>query len=103
MENRVSKVDSTTRKTPFSNGSEAASWRERNCERCVKAAKLKEDGHWTKGRCQTELEIAMGFVGSDAFSKRTLERCSHAQCPDFADHYPMRKQKTTTDNDLTLF
>ena len=86
----------------FSNGTEYAVWTERNCDRCYKSPKMKNDGeYYTKSRCRIfdELDVQLLGYGNEPVSERTYNVTHMRKCPYRKEHFPRSKRK---DNDKSL-
>ena len=84
---------------PFSNGTEFMVWTDRNCDRCVKASRLRETkagGEYTKFRCAMQKEILL----DEYVSKRTYDICQKRDCP---HRQETRKKYPKKDNSPKLF
>lgn len=94
----------------FSNGSEAAMWIDRNCDRCVKSARLKVNNvshisEYTKSRCKIWDEIGEQWLGygNEPVSLRTYDATQRLDCPYRQEHWPKRKKIMKKDkNQLEL-
>lgn len=85
-----------TTKPCFSNGSEAGWWMDRNCDYCIKASRLKDNGvDYTKSRCKIQDEILTQWMGrgDELISQRTYDVTQKADCPYRKEHYPKRNKK----------
>ena len=95
-------------KDPFSSGTEWDYWESHNCDKCVKASRIKRGSDpdfpdYTKLRCAIQREIfSRACDGSELVSQRTLDICRKSDCPfrqEHYKHYPRRPRK----NEPTLF
>lgn len=101
------KEEKTTRPC-FSCGTEAALWTERNCDRCIKSARLKANNRrigseYTLSRCKIFDEIGeqwMGY-GNEPVSIKTYDATQRMDCPYRKEHYAKHKKKDT-DKSLML-
>lgn len=87
---------SKTTKPCFPNGSEAGWWMDRNCDNCIKASRLKDNGvDYTKSRCKIQDEILTQWMGrgDELISQRTYDVTQKADCPYRQEHYPKRNKK----------
>lgn len=94
----------------FSSGSEAEWWIDRNCDRCVKSARLKVNNvshisEYTKSRCKIWDEIGEQWLGygNEPVSLRTYDATQRLDCPYRQEHWPKRKKIMKKDkNQLEL-
>lgn len=90
----------------FSSGSEAGWWMDRNCDYCIKASRLKDNGvDYTKSRCKIQDEIFTQWMGrgDELISQRTYDVTQKADCPYRQEHWPKRKRTIKKDkNQLEL-
>ena len=61
-------------------------WEERNCDRCWKSSHIKNDSDpdypkYTKIKCAIQRDIMNRIWSSEPISQRTIDICSHADCP----------------------
>lgn len=94
-------------KDPFSNGSEYESWESRNCAVCVKASRYKGEtslgiDDYTKGRCSIQRDIFSRMMSNEPIAQRTIEACSHWDCPYRQEHHKKYPKRVDT-NQPTLF
>lgn len=98
----LKKVD----KDPFSNGTEFADWDSHNCERCVKASRYRGESvageEYTKGRCAIQRDIISRMMSNEPIAQRTIEACSHWDCPYRQEHHKKYPKRVDT-NQPTLF
>lgn len=94
---------------PFSNGTEAMLWEERNCGRCVKGSFLKEDEktgelRYTNAdshklpRCRIQRDIMLRSFGDVEIDEETVEVCrsfvmNGTPCPRLLTSRPKRSKK----------
>lgn len=90
----------------FSSGSEAGWWMDRNCDYCIKASRLKDNGvDYTKSRCKIQDEILTQWMGrgNELISQRTYDVTQKADCPYRQEQWPKRKRTIKKDkNQLEL-
>lgn len=95
---------------PFSNGTEAMLWEERNCGRCVKGSFLKEDEKtgelsYTNAdshslpRCRIQRDIMLRSFGDVEIDDETVEVCrsfvmNGTPCPRLLTSRPRRSKKS---------
>ena len=81
----MKKVD----RNPFSNGSEHMRWEELNCDNCWKSSRLKDnEKEYTKVKCAIQRDIFTRMMSNKPISQRTIDICSHADCPYRQEHRP---------------
>lgn len=74
----MKKVD----KDPFSNGTEHMRWEERNCNRCWKSSRLKDnEKEYTKVKCAIQRDIFTRMYSNEPISQRTIDVCRMRDCP----------------------
>lgn len=56
-------------------------WTSRNCDRCWKASRLKDDGDYTVFRCKVDEEITSQLMGDMEISERTYNITQMLDCP----------------------
>ena len=79
----MKKVD----RDPFSNGTEHMRWEELNCDRCWKSSRLKDnEKEYTKVKCAIQRDIFTRMMSNHPISQRTIDICSHADCPYKQEH-----------------
>lgn len=82
-------------KDPFSNGTEFDFWNERNCERCVKASRYKGETiageEYPKVKCAIQRDIFTRMMSNQPISQRTIDICSHADCPYRQEQRPTKR------------
>lgn len=88
----------------FSNGSEFSSWVSHNCDHCIKSAKERKDGTFTKSHCKIDEEVGLQYITGEEVSSRTYDTTQKWDCPYKNEH---RKRyitkKKDTDKSLNLF
>ena len=74
---------------PFSNGTEYMRWEELNCDMCWKSSHLKDnEKEYTKVKCAIQRDIFTRMMSNQPISQRTIDICSHADCPYKQEHRP---------------
>ena len=77
---------------PFSSGSEYDWWESRNCDRCWKSSRLKDnEKEYTKVKCAIQRDIFTRMISNQPISQRTIDICSHADCPYRQEQRPTKR------------
>ncbi len=74
---------------PFSNGTEFMMFEERNCDRCWKSSRLKNDSVnlktgeavYTKIICAIQRDIFTRMYSNEPIAQRTIDICRSFTCP----------------------
>lgn len=65
---------------PFSSGTEYDYWEARNCDRCVKSSRMKDDNEYTKIRCAIQRDIFTRMYSNEPIAQRTIDICRKDDC-----------------------
>jgi len=77
---------------PFSNGTEYMRWEELNCDHCWKSSRLKDnEKEYTKVKCAVQRDIFTRMMSNQPISQRTIDICSHADCPYRQEQRPTKR------------
>ena len=88
---------------PFSNGTEHMRWEELNCDHCWKSSRLKDnEKEYTKVKCAIQRDIFTRMMSNQPISQRTIDICSHADCPYRQEQRPTKRYEKYK-NDPKLF
>lgn len=88
----------------FSNGTEFELWSERNCDRCVKAARIIDiSGRTTKCRCAIQREIMDAYFDDGRGSKKTYDMIRKGDCPNIQTEWKKYPRKPKFENQPKLF